>query len=128
MAISPSVILAAVPYIALAVLVWFFFFQFYKNLGKWRKSGSDMVAPMSITLKTEKTPKQVQIEARAAARERFVRFMVVVIGGWLVLYLFNEELAILIADVFVSVVRELLAAMIQLLSLIVDQLPSQVNG
>ena len=119
--VVPQDLAAYVPYVALLI----FFLSivgFWNQLGTWSKSEGAMESPMSITLKTEKTPAQVARAAREARRKRITYFLLLMVGGWLVLLLFDEPLAMSILDMFGSLVQQVLVALVDFLSLIVQQL------
>lgn len=118
---APQDFAAYVPYAALAIFI-VSVVSFWNTLGKWSKSEGAMESPMSITLKTEKTPAQVARAAREARRARRVYLMLLLVGGWIVLFLFDETLALEIWQALLTVLRQTLLALVDLLAYVAQQM------
>ena len=117
----PEGVAGLVPYVALAILL-ISIGIFFRNLSKWSKAGASMVSPMSITLKTDKTPEQVRQEAAAARRGKWMAILMLLFGAWLVILLFDDAVAWSIARGVVHFVSAVLQAIVELLSVLIEQL------
>ena len=114
-----------VPYAALVILLLFGYFGFWQNLGKWSKSESGMYGPMSITLKTDKTPEQVRLEAAAARRTKRMAMTVLVVAAWLVLYLFNDIVAMSLLNGLARFAKQVLVALFDLVAMVIGDVGAE---
>jgi hypothetical protein len=91
------------------VLTMLIFFAFVWNLTqKWRKSENALNKPLTITLRTEKTPAELIAEANAARIKRWFTYLVVMFVVWGFLKLRYPGLA----DIFESLVFGILTVLV----------------
>ena len=110
--LSPRVIFGFVG-LLLAYVVFAYVASFFK---KWRGAEDAMLAPISITLKTEKTPEQVWSAARAARIKR--RWALVTIGAiiWLALHLWVPERTAPFENFAVEILVAILEGLLEIMS------------
>lgn len=93
---------SSIPYV-LGVTAFLIFAAFVMNLLKnWRKPIDVVNSPMSITLRTEKTPAELNSAARTARNSRRLFWLGVLLVGYALLHVFNASLASALDAFFVE--------------------------
>lgn len=102
----------------LAVVIGFAFL--WNVTQKWRQKENALNKPMTITLRTEKTPAELIAEANAARVKRWFTYGVVLILVWAFLKLQSPELAVLMEQLLFGVISALVRGLAALFSVLAE--------
>lgn len=89
---------------------------------KWRQRENALNKPMTITLRTEKTPAELIAEANAARIKRWFTYAVVLILVWAFLKLRSPEVAVLMEQLLLGVISVLVRGLAALFSVLAELL------
>lgn len=113
---TPSFTVAAV----LAVLIGSAFI--WNLTQKWRNTENALNKPMSITLRTEKTPAELILDARVARTKRRFTYFVVFVAVWVFLRLRYPEVAYSLETMMMTVLETLFRGIAGLFDFLADLL------